>query len=63
MEIKTSSVEGRHKTRKIITKEEYEIYKKNGILARYSQLWNLLSKVLCKIMKESMLKLKMLEFR
>ena len=32
LEIKTSSVEGRHKTRKIITKEEYEIYKKNGIL-------------------------------
>ena len=32
LEIKTSSVEGRHKTRNIITKEEYEIYKKNGIL-------------------------------
>ena len=32
LEIKTSSVEGRFKTRKIINKEEFEFYKKNGIL-------------------------------
>ncbi len=32
LEIKTSSVEGRHKTRKIINVEEYDSYKKNGIL-------------------------------
>ena len=31
LEIKTSSVEGRHKTRKIIKKEDFESYKKNGI--------------------------------
>ena len=32
LEIKTSSVEGRYKTRKIISRNEFEIYKKNGIL-------------------------------
>ena len=31
LEIKTSSVEGRYKTRKIIKKEDFELYKKNGI--------------------------------
>ena len=31
LEIKTSSVEGRYKTRKIIKKEDFESYKKNGI--------------------------------
>ena len=31
LEIKTSSVEGRYKTRKIIKKDDFESYKKNGI--------------------------------
>ena len=31
LEVKTSSVEGRYKTRKIIKKEDFESYKKNGI--------------------------------
>ena len=31
LEIKTSAVEGRYKTRKIIKKEDFESYKKNGI--------------------------------
>jgi hypothetical protein len=31
LEIKTSSVEGRYKTRKIINKKDYELYKKIGI--------------------------------
>ena len=31
LEIKTSSVEGRYKTRKIIKKDDFELYKKNGI--------------------------------
>lgn len=31
LEIKTSSVEGRYKVRKIINREDYELYKKNGI--------------------------------
>ena len=32
LEIKTSSVEGRYKTRKIIDRQEFNFYKKNGIL-------------------------------
>ena len=31
LEVKTSSVEGRYKTRKIIKKDDFESYKKNGI--------------------------------
>ena len=31
LEIKTSSVEGRYKTRKIINKEDYDLYKNRGI--------------------------------
>jgi hypothetical protein len=31
LEVKTSSIEGRYKTRKIISNNEYELYKKNGI--------------------------------
>ena len=32
LEIKTSSVEGRYKTRKIIDRQEFNFYKKNGVL-------------------------------
>ncbi len=31
LEIKTSSVEGRYKTREILSKNDYETYKKNGV--------------------------------
>lgn len=31
LEIKTSSVEGRYKTRKILSKKDYETYKNNGV--------------------------------